>query len=754
MEYGRWLMAAGAGRAAGPPPDWAAKFVALLGKGSGIPASDLPLQSILTLVQSNDPIIPAYLMPVALSMKTTHDGDWVLQPARVTDGATAQARSELYEEFLRQAGAEPGFSRFFHLMRKYASTLPNTYGEPGVSLFEQWKIIAALLTISGSTQQVPTSLGLAGGDIPGIQRVINTVTAKGAAKAMRGRSAFIQLLGHALVDRLLDALELDLANVVYDAGGNFVLLTGWQEGEDGVQARIQRVANAVNRVLLGGTGEGRERFDGFHGDLAVAVAAVPLAVPLAAPLAVPLVEGATALQWDLAPLRSKDGASASRWQVAEKRLKDAVAAAKDRPFGDLAQADGEGWQLLFGREDSETDEFCKVCRRQRMLKEPEFNRLADDDEAAVACPECHGFIDLADDLGHSAAYLQLSYQAPDKVAAWQRALHEISREWWSVSKSAASGRVSLALDPDGFTGEGVSGFRWFAATTPMSADGSIKPSDEIAQASQGGLKRLGILRMDVDNLGSVMVQGLPSCTPMQKSELSQALERFFAGWLDRICARVDRGEKLFYVLFAGGDDLLVIGPWSLMPDLAVAIRDEFAQYCGGHPGLHLSAGIAVVGEHAPLYQAAEESDEALANAKQLDRDTPQAKNAITFLGRTYHWDDFVAAKALMDDIVVLAEEEGLGNAVITRLLAIERRYQRDRQGRRYGAKGATPPDQPEGVYYGPWMWRQAYALARLQEAYPHAAGYLKRLEHELLDGKILHLGLAARWAQWLTRKGA
>jgi len=281
----------------------------------------------------------------------------------------------------------------------------------------------------------------------------------------------------------------------------------------------------------------------------------------------------------------------------------------------------------------------------------------------------------------------------------------------------------------------------------------IKTNEELAQASEGGLKRLGVLRMDVDNLGNLVVHGLPARTAMQTAELSQALERFFAGWLDRICSRI--GKELFYVLFAGGDDLFVVGPWSHMPTLAQAIRDDFASYTGRHPGIHLSAGIAVVGEKAPLHAAADESHDALGGAKKLDRDTPpQEKNAITFLGSSVHGEQFKQVTELKDAIVRLAENDGLGNAVITRLLAIARRYHHDRQHGPYAIKGKVPrSNSPDAVYYGPWMWRQAYALARLGGGRPaDVAGRLKQLEEALLAGQIADLGLAARWAQWLTRK--
>ena len=552
-----------------------------------------------------------------------------------------------------------------------------------------------------------------------------------------------------MVEKLLDELGLGSANVVYDAGGNFVLLTGWVDGPDGTEATVQTVANQVNEVLLAGAGQGRERFDGFHGDLAVALAAVE--IPVAA-LAVP---SATT--------------DPSAWQLAEKQVKDAVAAAKSRPFGDLAlrsaaknrpfddlaQEFDDGWKKLFGPDPAETVDFCAVCRRPKG-KDERFESLQDDGEGQI-CRECKGFNELADKLGHigdEAPRLALSFKAPREPKAWQCALHAISGRWYVFGDERQTGDIVLALDAGDFPAPGVDGFRLLAHTTPMNGN-QIKTNEELAQASEGGLKRLGVLRMDVDNLGDLVVRGLPARTAMQTAELSQALERFFAGWLDRICARVDKGDDLFYVLFAGGDDLFVVGPWSLMPDLAQAIRDDFARYTGGHPGIHLSAGIAVVGEKAPLYVVADESHDALQAAKKLDRDdTPQAKNAITFLGQTRHWAQFQHVAKLKDDIVTLAEGDGLGNAVITRLLVIARRYERDRHHGPYAVKGKVPHGNADVVYYGPWMWRQAYALTRLQNAYPQAKTDLERLSEELLSGRIAELGLAARWAQWLTRKSA
>jgi len=745
MAYGRALLARVAGGEQTPDPPWVGAYLNLLTPNRPADTTPTePLQSIFTLITFRaQTAAPAYLLPVPLELPEPDKplDNWLLMPV---DQATATAadRRDLYNQFLHNGGGtEQRFDRFFYLMRKYASTLPNTYGEPGVSLFEQWKMVAALVQLSDESGQPPQRLGLVGGDIPGIQRTISLVTSKGAAKAMRGRSAFIQLLGHSLVQRLLKALNLGLANVVYDAGGNFLLLTGWS---DNLKHDVQEVANSVNQVLLTGFSQGTSRFDGFHGDLSVALAAVEL--PL------------EALRVDLPPEKLPNGPEASKWQRAEKKAKDAVDAAKLRPFGDLAQGNDQGWQDLFAPEPAETDDFCAVCRRQRR-KDETFVPLDPDAPADLAiranqqCPECAGFNELANALGHRGARLLTLPQMPHHPSAWQTALFAVAGRWYAIGKPGESGQETLALDMNGFPAKDVDGFRLLARTTPLLADGRIKPNDALAADCTSGLRRLGVLRMDVDDLGALLVEGLPRRTATQTAELSQTLERFFAGWLDCICRREDKSEELFYVLFAGGDDLFVIGPWTHMPQLAQAVQADFGRYTAGHQAMHLSAGIAVVGEKAPLYAAADKSHEALEAAKSLDRQVlPKAKNAITFLGQTYHWAEFQKVQALQQTLVNLVQS-GLPTSLLTILLAIERRYRYDLENRR-GTWGPwrMANGQSVQVYYAPWMWRQVYALARLKSSYSQAKQVLADLEKSLLGGRINDLGLAAKWAQWLTRR--
>ncbi len=64
--------------------------------------------------------------------------------------------------------------------------------------------------------------------------------------------------------------------------------------------------------------------------------------------------------------------------------------------------------------------------------------------------------------------------------------------------------------------------------------------------------------------------------------MSWRLDLFFSGWLNVICDQVQRqadpdnacGQSL-YVIYAGGDDLFIVGAWDLMPLLAKRIHADF-----------------------------------------------------------------------------------------------------------------------------------------------------------------------------------
>ena len=179
--------------------------------------------------------------------------------------------------------------------------------------------------------------------------------------------------------------------------------------------------------------------------------------------------------------------------------------------------------------------------------------------------------------------------------------------------------------------------------------GNVLSFEIIADASIGD-KRLGILKMDVDHLGLIFTLGLEEeQNPKRKSisriaALSRSMDIFFGGYLNKICNEIfeqwkneskwehkDKVKQIFYIVYSGGDDLLIIGPWSEMPKLALKIQDEFKAYTCHNPDINISAGVFLCKPKYPISLAAK------AAGKELEHSKDKKRKRITIFGDTIEW---------------------------------------------------------------------------------------------------------------------
>jgi CRISPR-associated protein Csm1 len=717
--HGRDALPAGLPANAG---EWLAAHRRLLGTSWAAPEPGTPLLSIFSRVKQEGAPDPrqVYWPAGALSVE---------KPAYPQEGGQARPDAGLWPAFraeweqIRGWEGDVQFEAFTHLLHKYAWAVPCSYGEPGVSLYDEFRALSALVHASGCGQEPAKSFSLVGGDIPGIQRTIYTISSKGAAKGLRGRSAFIQLLGDAVVRRVLQELGLPETNVVYAAGGNFMLLA-----QAGVADRIGQLAQAINERLL----------KAFEGDLALCLACVDLPAG------------------DVGSGRFATGASAD--------LGAAIGQDKGRRFAGLAERQ---WAQVFGPQGEGGPPFCAVCQHEQQPRE-QGQRL---EEGGWKCEQCAAFEELAQDIARERLLMFVSSEPwAGRVKGWQRLLADLTGWWYDFQEelkpdTPPGTRVYSVNYPD-FLGEYAHGFRLIANTTPREDNGQVRTFEGLADGA-AGLKRVGVLRMDVDDLGQVLTRWLPERTMASTSALSHALDRFFAGWLDAICReamaeppmkRAEAGrQELLYVIYAGGDDLFVVGAWDLMPLLADLIRGRFAAYVGGNPALHISAGISVEDRKFPLYQAAVRAGDALDHgAKELTRlrdGREVKKDAVSFLGRAVGWERYPFLRQLAEKLTELTQEQGVPRSLLTTMRAIHDRYYEDvDRARKRGL-------DDERVHYGPWMWRQVYQLARTRQRYDgdetqQIAASIKELETTMLTyDNMPYVGLATRWAEYLTRGG-
>ncbi|MBD9120478.1 MAG: type III-A CRISPR-associated protein Cas10/Csm1 [Ruminococcaceae bacterium] len=180
--------------------------------------------------------------------------------------------------------------------------------------------------------------------------------------------------------------------------------------------------------------------------------------------------------------------------------------------------------------------------------------------------------------------------------------------------------------------------------------------EELAKASEG-IKRIAVLRADVDNLGQAFVQGFSEKynTLSRTATLSRQLSIFFTKYLKEILdedysfsLKKKTKKRNAKVVYSGGDDVFIVGAWNEVIELAVDIKNSFEKYTENT--LTFSAGIGLYSSSYPISRIAyevgslEDKSKKLPNKNAItlfDDGCSHKEQDITILDGTYHWEEFV-----------------------------------------------------------------------------------------------------------------
>ncbi|WP_029214722.1 type III-A CRISPR-associated protein Cas10/Csm1 [Kallotenue papyrolyticum] len=716
-----------------------------------------PVQSVFSALDTS--AAARYLVAGRLTLDEA-----TLFPVDAATQARRQAPALLAE--LREAAAQlqadqpDAADRLFYLLQEYGWALPAGAGQdPLVSLFDQARSAAALAAARAG-QADDAAVLLVGGDISGVQDFIYTITAQGATKALRARSLYLQLLSEAIARWLLRQAGMPLTNLLYSGGGHFYLLLPAT-----CQAQVQEWRVWLSRWLL----------RRHAGELYVALGDC-------------LVSDAELNT----PQRFRQ-----RWSALHQALnRDKRRRFASLPPQELAVA------LFQPQGPGGAQHTCVVCHYQGQPVEfvpfdPDLQQGLPPAEARRICRLCASFEELAIEA-RNAAWLLLEEGADREAPQRQRvSAHEVLRDLGISMRFAASPRDlervladrSGAITVLSLDGSATDDLRWrfpqaiwglrpLVNVTPtlkaqeidrlreqLDADeqanlkaGQIKTFGMLAQQSRG-IKRLGVLRMDVDDLGELIATRLPDLSLARIGALSMALARFFEGWVGQVCRRLNSHEhELIYAVYSGGDDLFIVGAWHLLPDLALSIRQDLQRYAGDQ--ISASAGISLHPNKFPLYQAARAAGNELDRAKDLP-----GKNALCLLEQVIGWEQAKEVFELKHDLTrLIGDGEQRGPLSRATLQVLQALYSEYRRPTRRAARRA-PADQAQ---IGAWVWFGVYQLARMEEAISGnseaaaaARALLRELRTNLRRGLprsgrtapfIELVGLAARWAQLELRR--
>ncbi|MFQ6056140.1 MAG: hypothetical protein ACE5J3_09195, partial [Methanosarcinales archaeon] len=200
---------------------------------------------------------------------------------------------------------------------------------------------------------------------------------------------------------------------------------------------------------------------------------------------------------------------------------------------------------------------------------------------------------------------------------------------------------------------------------------TIYSFDCIAATSEGE-QLLGVLKADVDYLGFIFSIGLEkekeeeNITSISRiSTLSRMLDTFFSGWINMA---VHNNFGNCYIVYSGGDDLLIVGPWNSIIELSKYIERNFRNYTCNNPNITLSAGIFLCKPKYPIARSSKLAEDALENSKDIGRDR------ITVFDTTVQWtemSDIIKCYEFFDSAL---KNKEISTSYVYRLLKYNRMY--------------------------------------------------------------------------------
>jgi CRISPR-associated protein Csm1 len=657
-----------------------------------------------------------------------------------------------------EVGLAADVSLFEHLKSSAAIAVclhRAAFGEDGITALDE----ALTRRIGGErlADEVDKPLGksfcaLVKGDISGTQEFLYLLTSDGAARGLRGRSFYLQLLTETIARWVLREFKLPETNLLFAGGGDFYLLLPLGE----LRGKLDELRKQIAEKL----------WLAHEGDLALTIEFAELA-------ALDFLGGGA------------DGGFAAKWAEVSHRAYER----KQRRWSELGGT--EMFDKLFTscQQGTTAEQMCQVCHGEWIKG---IDSLRDD---VRRCRRCARFEELGQKL-RDATHL-IVFDVPVGNVSDNTDWHNILRGFGAEARvidpndglpipppDAKRATVSKIFSSDKvvthWTQKERELFSWgnppatfdhrlLADVTPRKRDekdpNAVADFSDLAEASDG-VKWLGVLRMDVDSLGDVFKKRLGKrATLARLSTLSESLRMFFEGWIPQRCREYNQfnpdggGEDRLYLIYAGGDDLFVVGAWSALPELAKQIRDDFRRFAGGDH-ITLSGGISIEHQKYPLYQFARDARHALDDqAKEFIRDKSHPKDAVCFMQKPMGWEEFDEIASWHDRLLeMLRGEQKLPRGFLTRMSEIHALYEENakRQRRRERQEQISLEQMREEIHYAKWMWRLVHHLGRYRQRYQDHQTQIEELEQAITrnDNHLIEqLHVLARWTALLTREG-
>jgi len=538
------------------------------------------------------------------------------------------------------------------------------------------------------------------GDLSGIQSTLFLLArqqVKGVNKILRARSFLMSALVEAAALECERELALSAFSRLQNAGGRFVLLVpAVADGEN----LVDHLRERIERWML----------NRWRGELGL----------------------------NLSLTRAFSGAELQRDQFGKLQaiIGAAVEDSKQRPFSKA--------YVPVHRGDSYEKGVCTACGVR-----PALNGDGD----AQRCEVCADEYRLGGDLPKLAAVTFRRQPTPDSDGSvrfwddlrmcWHREVPALTagiesgfRVWRGEETKA--GKLPLRylgnyVPRMGASERGKLAYRSLSTEAKEVAPEELKLFEHIAtdaleerDGQLQGRALLGVLKADVDRLGAIFSQGLRQPSLGLIAGLSRRLDFFFTAYLPEVLRKDERFQST-YMVYAGGDDLLLIGPWRQMCSLLLELRKQFRCWTGESPQITISAALEITHQDEPLNRSTHAAEARLKRAKDAGRDRVCAVS-----DEPLTWAEYERELQRAETLRGYLESGWVSQAFVYRVLALDKSRL---SIERYGKAGRYDPA---------WRAKWGYQLARNVRENKRLSKEQRAVLEEFLNGLV---GLDAELAK-------
>ncbi len=573
------------------------------------------------------------------------------------------------------------FDHFESLTMVFTSAIPAARAGsvvPDVSLYDHCRLTSAFATAIYLYHRETESLDvesiksgdnqkflMISGNFYGIQDFIFADygdTRKYRSKLLRGRSFYISLLSELAADLLCKRIGLPSVSVILNAAGKFTILA---QNTDKALSAIEKTKQDINKWLMN-ISFGEVSIGFSH----VAAGYKDFSTEKFMDLWEEMGSRMEENKFSKIDLDQHGGAVANYLDQFNNQL--------DHPMCPLCGKRPSVPETDYALPTDQTGPVCRLCRDHVFIG----TQLVKKDRIIIASKDAKisgNKNQLMESIFGQYQLLFLSSDAKDPLDSkqifkyWDISLYQDDAPPQDVSKKIINSYVPVYDKEDRENYKILLAAKSKAKQEEMIEEirpGDPKTFNHIAvnaldnneDGKLSGVEALGALKADVDSLGMLMGCGLEKqrYTISRLAALSRQLNYYFALYLPHLLM-TDKNFKNIYTVFAGGDDLFLIGPWNRIYELSLILNKTFSNYVCRNPEIHFSAGISLYKAHTPLNNIANSAETALEKSKSKGR------NRLTMFSQTATWDEAKELENIREKFETWLQNEWLTKSMLHRL---------------------------------------------------------------------------------------